>query len=516
MFYQYKLAVKFNMNNNGIVYLIGAGPGDPGLITVKGIEKIREADVILYDNLANKEFLSQASDKAELIFVGKQAGKHFVKQEKTIEILIQKAKEGKKVVRLKGGDSLIFGRGSEEALELKKEGLPYEIIPGITAGSAASTYAGIPLTHRNLVTQCIFITAHEMPDKPERQVEWKKLAGLKNTNLLIYMGASRLPMIVKTLIENGMDKDMPAAVIENGTLPNQRVLTAKLYEMPDKVKEGGFKPPIIFMIGPTVAIREEMKWIEGKQLYGKKIVVTRAKDQAKSFYSRLNFLGANAIPFPVIKTELARPDNTIKSLFEKKFDWMIFSSENGVRYFFELMKEEKFDARVFHDIKIASIGTGTAEFLEKYNIFADFIPTEFTSEVLVNEMNQAGLIKNNNVLRIKGDFTKDLLYERLIKNNAKVETFEVYKTLQERPEEKVIEDITKNGADYYLFTSISTVNNFFEVLGENKAKELLNKSKVVAIGPVTAERLKELEIKRILISDIHTIAGMTDTLLLDN
>lgn len=246
----------------GKVYIVGAGPGDPELITLKALERLKRADVVVYDRLINDELLSYCKNDCEKIFVGKKSGHHLIEQDRIIEILIAKSKLGYKVVRLKGGNPFIFGRGSEEAAALKKEGIEFEIIPGITSGLSAPIYSGIPVTHRGLITQCVLITAHECPGKPETQVEWEKLARLKNTNLIIYMGASRIERICSELIKHGMNHAMPAAVIENGTLPMQRTITAKLDEIASEFKKNNFRPPVIIMISPTVSLRDEISWFE--------------------------------------------------------------------------------------------------------------------------------------------------------------------------------------------------------------------------------------------------------------
>ncbi len=246
----------------GKVYIVGAGPGDPELITLKALEKLKQADVVVFDRLINNDLLSYCKNDCEKIFVGKKSGHHLIEQDRIIEILIDKSKLGYKVVRLKGGNPFVFGRGSEEAAALKKEGIEFEIIPGITSGLSAPIYSGIPVTHRGLITQCVLITAHECPGKPETQVEWEKLAKLKNTNLIIYMGASRIERICSELIKHGMNPAMPAAVIENGTLPMQRTITAKLDAIASEFKKNNFHPPVIIMISPTVSLRNEISWFE--------------------------------------------------------------------------------------------------------------------------------------------------------------------------------------------------------------------------------------------------------------
>ena len=271
----------------GNVYIVGAGPGDPDLITLKALKKLKLADIVVYDRLINNDLLSYCKIGCEKIFAGKESGNHPIEQEKIIEILINKSKLGFNVVRLKGGNPFVFGRGSEEAAALKRAGIHFEIIPGITSGLSAPIYSGIPITQRGMITQCVLITAHECPEKSETQVEWEKLAKLKNANLIIYMGASRIERICSELIKYGMNPAMPVAVIENGTLPNQRTVTAKLDEIAEEFKKQNFRPPVIIMISPTVALRDEISWFEKKKLSNKEIMVLNESEEIDELYNLL-------------------------------------------------------------------------------------------------------------------------------------------------------------------------------------------------------------------------------------
>jgi uroporphyrin-III C-methyltransferase len=264
---------------SGKVYIVGAGPGDPDLITIKGLKKLKQADVVVYDRLVNDDLLLYCKIGCEKIFVGKESGYHPIEQEKIIEILINKSRLGFEVVRLKGGNPFVFGRGSEEAAALKKEGINFEIIPGITSGLSAPIYSGIPITQRGLITQCVLLTAHECLGKPETQVEWEKLAELKNTNLIVYMGASRIEKICSELIKNGMNPAMPAAVIENGTLPEQRTITGRLDEISKQFKKQNFRPPVIIIISPTVALKDEISWFEKSKCENKEIMMLSNSDR---------------------------------------------------------------------------------------------------------------------------------------------------------------------------------------------------------------------------------------------
>lgn len=500
--------------SKGIVFIAGAGPGDPTLVSVKVLNKLKTCDCILYDRLANYLLLNNCREDAELIFVGKEPSKHHKTQEEIIDLMIIKASEGKSVLRLKGGDSLVFGRGSEEALALRSAGIDYEIIPGISAGIGATAYAGIPLTHRNLVTQCVFLTAHESPDKKDSQIDWKALARMKNTNLVIYMGASKMAEISNILINFGMCEDMPAAIIENGTLPFQRTLISNIKDIPEIARNENYSSPLILLIGPTVPIRDSIMWLEKKPLFGKRIITTRAMEQSNSLFNKLLEEYSSPIAFQTIKTSRIKPYIDLKRFFEdNKFDWIFFTSENGVRHFFDILIDNLLDARVLNSVKIAVIGSGTARKLREYNLIADFVPKKFTSSAMLEEIPSTINLSKKKVLRIKGNFENDPLSEGLRMLGAELKTLDVYKIQKDQPAQSIIDDIKINGADCCMFTSVSTVNNLFEIMG-SFASELLNSEKTIAlsIGPVTSGALREKGIKNILEADTHSINGMIEKL----
>lgn len=499
------------MKKHGIVYLIGAGPGDVGLITLKGRDILKIADCVLYDKLANPELLSFVNENAEKIFVGKEAGLHHVSQDETIKILIKKASEGKIVARLKGGDPLIFGRGSEEAIALREQKIPFEIIPGVSAAIGATAYSGIPLTHRNLVTQCIFVTAHESPDKDSSQVDWKSIAQLKNTTIAIYMGVKMLPKVVAELLEGGLNDNTPAALIQNGTLPSQRTITTTLSELPQAALNHDIKPPVLTIIGQTVELRNSLSWFENRPLWQKRIVITRASDQSSQLHNLLVELGAWVINMPMIATRLKMPKIDIEEILNQNFDWVIFTSQNGVRKFFELINMKGLDARVLHGKSIAVIGEGTKSELVKRSIIPDFVPMIFTSEYLAEELLRNNKLIKNNVLRVKGDFSLDILSDTLRNNGVNVTQYEVYEITKTNVGSETIEDIIKNGSDAVLFTSSSTVNNFFDAVGAEDAKQILDNTKVISIGPVTSKTLAVKGINNYITSKRHDLIGLIDT-----
>lgn len=495
-----------------MVSLIGAGPGDPELITLKGLKRLRTADVVLYDRLSNDILLNECKQDCIKLFVGKEAGLHHVKQEDTIQMLIEYAGQGLNVVRLKGGDPMIFGRGSEEAIELKQAGIEFEIIPGITAALGATAYAGIPVTHRNLVTKCLLVTAHEDPNKSDSQVNWKEIAQLTNSTIVVYMGVGNMPSAAAKLIEYGMEANTPVAIIENGTHNSQRTLTTRLIDTGKCISENKIKPPAIFVISPTVNLKNEIEWFENKPLFGRRIVVTRAADQVQSLSSKLTELGADVLHFNVIRTEQIMPPISFDSLKSKGYDWIVFTSENGVRYFFNWLKSLNFDSRALAEMKAAVIGSGTAERLSNYNITADFMPAKYTSEAMLEEMPNQFKIDGTKFLRIKGDFEQDFLTDGLLKIGGKVDTVDVYRIIRDKPSVELTDDLINYGCDAVTFTSKSTVVNFFETLGIERANTILHSAIAIAIGPVTAEALISYGIENIVKSDVHTINGVIDTL----
>jgi uroporphyrinogen III methyltransferase/synthase len=487
----------------GKVFIVGAGPGDPGLITFKAIKKLKSADVVVYDRLINDELLSFCSKECEKIFVGKEAGYHPVEQERITEILINKSKSGLNVVRLKGGNPFIFGRGSEEALALKKAGIEFEIIPGITSGLSAPIYSGIPITQRGQVTQCIFITAHESPDKSWTQVDWNKLANLKNTSLIIYMGASKIELISKNLIKNGMDPSTPAAVIENATLPKQRTITASLDRISDEFKKQNFHAPVIIMISPTVSLRKEISWFEKKPLFNKRIVMVGAGEQSNELNEMLYDLGADVIQLPVMKFKIKIPEISFMELLSKNdFEWILFTSRNCVEYFFELLDKEKLDARVFGRKKIAAIGSGTIKALESHSLRPDYSSEEFIPSSLTNNYLEKYKLRGKKILRIKDDYPIDNMYAELTDFGAVVKAIEVFETIPDKPEPELIAEIQKNYPDILIFSSSSGIDYFFKVLDSKTALDIINNCDSIVLDPITPESLLKENTQSLKISSL--------------
>jgi len=365
----------------GIVYLVGSGPGDPDLITVKGARLLESCDVVVYDALAPDELVISLPRTVEKRYVGKKAGQHSLPQDQINELLVALARDRKNVVRLKGGDPFVFGRGSEEAEYLKKHGVPFEIVPGITAGVAGPAYAGIPATDRRRASFVMFLTGHKASDKELSSVPWDWVGRAKNGTLVVYMGVSELGNIVTSLREAGMDDATPAAAIERGTYPTQRVIRATMATLQTEVERAGLKPPSLFVFGDTVKLGDVLSWMDRKPLFGLRVLVARPSDQAGWVYRDLRDLGAEVLPYPTIATEPVDDPLAWEGVTTITGDnrWLLFTSENGVRYFMNLWRDHEIDARGLADYKIAAVGFGTARALKAFNLTPDFMPTKATT-----------------------------------------------------------------------------------------------------------------------------------------
>ncbi len=488
-----------------MVYLVGAGAGDVGLLTVKARDVLEIAEVVIYDRLADEKILNYAPN-AKKIYVGKSAGKHSSTQDEINRLLIDEGKKNNVVVRLKGGDPFVFGRGGEEALYLRENQLDFEIISGVTSAIAVPAYAGIPVTHRGVAASFTVVTGHEDPTKAESSINWKNLATGADT-LIFLMGIANLPKITAKLIEHGRAKDTPAAVIRNGTKFSQEVLITTLENAAADVVAKNLKPPAIFIVGEVVNLRGKLNWFDNKILFGKKILNTRARSQASKLTAKLESLGAEVIEFPTIKItaptdNFAKLDAEIKNL--SSYDWIIFTSTNGVEKFFERLKIFKLDARAVGTAKVAAIGTATAEKLSRYGIIADLIPKEFRAESLIESFKD---LSPKNILIIRAEIARDILPAELKNFGADVTVAPAYKTIfavENAAEIKFLFDAGR--IDFVTFTSSSTVENFVQALGA----EILSNTKTAAIGPITAQTLKKFGIDADVIASEFTIDGLVD------
>lgn len=481
---------------SGFVYLVGAGPGDPGLLTARAIELLGRADVILHDKLIPFEALSYARDDAELIDVGKIGGGPQVPQAETERVMLEHAQAGKVVVRLKGGDPLVFGRGAEEAQRLRAQGIGFELVPGVTSGIAAPAYAGIPVTFRGLSSGVAFITGHEDPAKPETQIDWPALAAFPGT-LVFYMGVRQLPRIAEQLIAGGRPADQPAAIVQQGTLPRQRSLVATLETLPERAAEAKIKAPAITVIGDVAALGPELAWFEHRPLSGRSVVVTRARAQASALAARLRELGALVIEAPAIRTDplpVELPD-------PKSFDLVCVTSPNGATR----LLEEVRDARALAGPTIAAIGPGTARALRAGGIEPDIVPERAVAESLVDALADVPVRR---ALIARAEEGRDVLLDALRERGAEVVVAPLYRTVAE-PLADDVRDAAL-AADYATFTSASSVRSFLDAAGG-----AISGPRLVSIGPATSAALREAGLEPDVEAPIHTPDGLVDALLTD-
>lgn len=507
-----------NNKKVGKVYLVGAGPGDPGLITVRGKYLLEKAEVVVYDYLASKKLLKHVSPEAELIYVGKKGGvRHPVPQDQINQILVDYANDGKTVVRLKGGDPFIFGRGGEEIQELHEVNIPFEIVPGVTSATAAATYAGIPITHRDYTASVAFLTGHEDPTKEKSNVDWAKLATGAGT-IVVYMGIKNLPIIVENLLKHGRDPKTPVAVVRWASTPEQRSVVGTLETITDVVRDAGIKPPSLIIVGEVVNLRDTIDWYEKRPLFGKKILVTRTREQASELMVGLEEYGANCIECSTINIEPVESYEVLDEEFERlnEYHWILFTSLNGIKYFFKRMYEKGMDARDLKGPSIGAVGKSTADLLHEYGVNADLIPPTFTGEGLAESLLDQG-VEGRNVLIPRAMQAREILPETLRGAGAQVTVAPVYQNvLPADRKEALKEELAKGDVDMLTFTSSSTVRNFLSMLdaeSEEQVKEMLDGVKIVAIGPITAKTVTDNGLSVDLQPESYTIAAMTEAIV---
>ncbi|HJV64584.1 MAG TPA: uroporphyrinogen-III C-methyltransferase [Geomonas sp.] len=498
----------------GFVYLIGAGPGDPGLITVKGRECLAKAQVVLYDYLANDELLRYAPKGAELIYAGKVGGEHNREQSQINELLVEKALSGKVVARLKGGDSFIFGRGGEECEALVAAGISFEVVPGITAGVGATCYAGIPLTHRHVTTSVAFVTGHESPGKPSSEIDWERLS-LGSGTVVFYMGVKNLPNIAQNLIAHGRAPETPVALIRWGTRPEQEVLIGTLADIAEKARQAAFKAPAITVVGEVVNLRETLRWFDNRPLFGRSVLVTRGADQAGEFTAKLERLGARVYACPTI--EITPPhsyeelDQAIGAL--ESFDWIIFTSYNAVHYFFGRLHEHGLDTRALGSCRVCAVGPKTAAALAPFGIKADLVPEDYKAEGVVaacSELEMAG----KKVLFPRGDRARDVIPERLKAMGAEVAAPVAY--ANQTPDgisSEALRALEERQIDCATFTSSSTVQNLASILGDNRFLHLMEGVRIASIGPVTSRTCRDLGLEVDMEPAEYTLDALTAELI---
>lgn len=498
----------------GTVYLVGAGPGDPGLITARGRELLALCTAVIYDNLVADELVVTLPAEVERHYVGKRADRPCKSQEEINALMVQLARDGKMVVRLKGSDPLIFGRGGEEAKFLKENGIRYEIVPGVTAGIAAPAYAGIPCTDRYKASFVMFVTGHKAREKSFSTVPWEWVAKAKGGTIVIYMGVGEIERIAGRLIENGMDEHTPVAVIERGTYPSQRVVTAPLKDMPRRVKEHHIKPPSIFVIGEVVDLKPVMEWLGDKPLFGKRIMVTRPGDQAQEMYRLLREKGAEVQPYPTLATIEDTNESAWDTVKQLRSDnkWLVFTSHNGVRYFVHQMFTHIGDIRKLAEYKIAAMGHGTVRALEEYHLQADFIPEATTSQGLADELAQSPEVKNGTVVRVCGNLDTDSVTGTLTKAGIHVIPLQVFETIYPAWPQDFKDKLLSYPPDAVIFTSGRGVEGLFKNLSQDEADKILANARIISIGPMTSRHVEKHGLKVSFESNTPAIPALVDEL----
>ncbi|HEU4965081.1 MAG TPA: uroporphyrinogen-III C-methyltransferase [Bacilli bacterium] len=502
--------------NKGTVYLIGAGPGDPRLITWRGLQCLERADVVVYDRLVSPRLLKRARADAELLYVGKLPDQSTLpQQEKINRLLVEQALAGKTVARLKGGDPSIFAYVGEEAEMLRAQGIAYEIIPGVSSAFSVPAYAGIPVTYRNMATSVHVISGHEDPLSPDSLTDWSTLAKVGGT-LVILMGVGRLAGIVSRLVEHGRSPDTPVALIRWGTVAEQETLTGTLADIVERVRETNFQNPAIIVIGEVVRLREKLRWFEEKPLFGQRIVVTRSRSQASDLSARIEELGGEPYEFPVIETQwpedLASLDDALAQL--SSYDWVMFTSVNGVEKFFERMFVKRFDVRSLAAVKFAVVGDKTAEQLTQRGIFPDVVAEEFVAEGLLQTLQDQGELQaGQRVLLPRANIARKALPDALRAFGCEVTDAEAYRTVAVNDgAEQLVALLEAKQIHAVTFTSSSTVKNFVQALAGQDLTALLTGVKVAAIGPVTKRTAQELGLKVDVMPDTYTIPELVDAL----
>ena len=494
-----------SMNKNGRVYLVGAGPGDLGLVTLRAKECIEKADVIVYDHLANPETLSWARDDAEIVYAGKEPGESQLSQQDVNALLIGKAREGKQVVRLKGGDPFVFGRGAEEAQAIADARIPFEIVPGITSAIAGPAYAGIPITHREHNSHVTFFTGHEDPAKAESAIDYAALAKLGGTQVML-MGVERLRSITNEMLNQGVRSDLPVALVRSATTGKQETLTGVLSDIAQKAVASNFKAPAVAVFGEVVGLRDGLNWYEKRPLLGKRIVVTRTRKQASMLSNKLRALGAHVIELPTIRIE---PPSNLREFAElvqdaHGYDWIVFTSANGVEAFFDIFFKLYDDAREIGAARIAAIGPATAQRVKDFHLHVDLQPDEFVAEAVVREFKKQGSIENLRVLLVRAEKARDTLPKELSALGAIIDEAFAYRTVPEtRDTSGARRQLAEDGADLITFTSSSTVENFL-ALGLPWPQGM----RIASIGPITSKTVRDHGLNVDVEARRHDIDGL--------
>jgi uroporphyrinogen III methyltransferase/synthase len=500
-----------------IVYLIGAGPGDPGLITVRGLECLSAADVVIYDHLVHARLLRHARPDAEKIDVGIAAPQP-IEQEAICYLLAEKAREGKVVARLKWGDPFVFDRGGTEALFLHEQGVRFEVVPGVPAGVAVPSYAGVPVTYPGGGDTLTFVRGHEDEGKSRTSIDWTSLARLDGT-VVCYAGPDQVPHILHSLISHGRPADEAAAVVYDGTLPTQHTIVGTLAGIEKTARDSGERRAAILIVGRVANLREHLRWFDSRPLFGRRIVVTRPRDQAADLVRRLESMGADAIEVPMIRIEPPADFGPLDEACTRvgEFDWIVFASVNAVDAFIERLLNGPRDLRALRDARLAGVGPATGERLARYGLKVDLIPAEHRAEGLARAISEFQDVRGLKVLLPRADIGRELIAEELRRQGAEVTDVVAYRTVVVEPEREGEPDIYRmlleRRIDVVTFTSASAVRNFVRVLGAEPAADLLRHTIVASIGPTTAEAAATANIETTIMPTEHTVPALVDAIV---
>ena len=496
-------------NKKGICYLVGAGPGDPGLLTLRAKECLESADVVVYDYLCNPDILNHAPSSAEKIYAGKKAADHAIPQEELNDLLVKLSIKGQTVVRLKGGDPYVFGRGGEEAQELRRAGVPFEIVPGISSSVAGPAYAGIPVTHRDCCSQLTIFTGHEDPTKNDSVINYSTIGKADGTKVML-MGVGQLEKVTNQMIEGGAPKDTPVALIRWATTGRQQTLVGEIGNIVEKVNKSGFKAPAVTVFGEVVKLREQLNWFEERSLYGKKMVVTRTRTQAGELSVRLRHLGADVDEMPTIRIE---PPVDLKGFGQlvqdsHKYDWIVFTSPNGVDAFFDIFFKLYKDARSIGGARIAAVGPGTQKKIESYHLSVDLLPEKYVAEGLVEKFKETEGVENQTIMLVRPETTRDIIAKGLSEMGAIVDEAIAYRTVPELEDPTgAVERFNSGEIELVTFTSSSTVESFMEL-------DLLIPDHLImaSIGPVTSETIRSYGHEVDIEAQKSTIQSLVDSI----
>ena len=499
------------MRSSGMVSLVGAGPGDPELITARGLRLLQSADVVVYDRLVDRRLLEQARPDAELVDAGKGRGHRRMEQGEINDLLVKLGSEGKRVVRLKGGDPFLFGRGGEEALALVEGGVPFEVVPGVTSALAAPAYAGIPVTHRGISSSLAVVTGSEEPSRGKSRVDWRSLS--RADTLVVLMGLEGLAGVTEALLEAGRPPETPVALVQWGTEPHQRTVTGSLADILERAREAELQPPVLTVVGEVVGLREKIRWFDAGVLFGKRVLVTRTRDQASVLSGLLARQGARPVELPTIVIqpleELSALDTALGRLGE--YHWVLFTSTNTVALLFQRLEVLGRDARAFGGAQVCAIGPGTAAALEAHGLRADYVPEESVSESVVTGLLPRLTAARSRVLLPRVAAGREVLSQGLRDAGAQVEEVPIYRAVTPPDAERRVRAILQEGLDVATFTSSSTVRNLVELLGGDPAP--LRDVTVACIGPVTAETARELGLQVDVVATEYTVPGLVEALV---